>query len=561
MTLSSIGVIYAEESDNAKALEYYFKALKVNKSVNNKQNIATNYTNIGSIYSEIGDDAKALEYYHNALKLNEEIGNENGQAISLGTIGTVYKNRKDYKNAFKYYTESYKIHQRTNFQIGVIEQAGNLGNLYLAEGKYGEAEKYLMNAFHLAEELGALSQIKSLNFLLSNLYEKTGRTALALKHYKAFINLRDSIYSEENARKSIQQEYEFNYAKKSAADSIANAKASQIKNAELARQKAELKAKRNQQYALYGGLVLVLVFAGFMFNRFKITQKQKNIIELKEKETQQQKQIIEQKHKEITDSINYAERIQRTFLATGELLDENLVSQTGQGYFIFYKPKDVVSGDFYWAKKLKNNCFAFSVADSTGHGVPGAIMSLLNITSLEQATEQTANPAEILNQARNTIIERLKKDGSPDGGKDGMDCSILVFDKGNKETLTLHIASANNPVWIVRGGFGSAQPPELIEIQPDKMPVGKSHKETESFTLHTIALQKGDVIYALTDGFPDQFGGKTGKKFMSRNLKQLLMDNSHLPFTQQKEILETTFNDWKGDLEQIDDVCVVGIRV
>jgi tetratricopeptide (TPR) repeat protein len=562
MTLSSIGAIYVGQ-DNAKALEYYLKALKVNKNINSKQNIAIDYTNIGSIYSDMGDDAKALEYYLSALKLNEEIGNENGQAINYGTLGLVYMNRKDYKNALKYFSESFKIHERTNFQTGVIDQGANIGNLYLKQAKYAEAEKYLTDAYRLAGELGALNQIKTLHLYLSNLYEKTGRSPLALKHYKAFINLRDSIYSEENARKSIQQEYAFNYAKKSAADSIANVKASQIKNAELARQKAELKAKRNQQYALYGGLVLVLVFAGFMFNRFKITQKQKNIIELKEKETHQQKQIIEQKHKEITDSINYAERIQRTFLATKELLDENLASANSAtaGYFIFYKPKDVVSGDFYWAKKLSADCFAFAVADSTGHGVPGAIMSLLNITSLEQAAEHTANPAEMLNHARKTITERLMKDGSSDGGKDGMDCSMLVFDRKEKERLKLHIASANNPVWIVRGSFDSAQLPELIEVQPDKMPVGKSHKETGSFTPHTIELKQGDVIFALTDGFPDQFGGKTGKKFMSRNLKKLLMDNSGLPFHQQKEILEATFSAWKGDLEQIDDVCVVGIRV
>lgn len=572
MTLSSIGIIYAEQSDSDKALEYYLRALKVNKSINNKQNVAVNFTNIGSIYSDMGDGDKALKYYFEALKLNEEIENENGQAINYGTIGLVYKSRKDYKNALKYFTESFKIHQRTNFQIGVIEQGANLGNLYLEQGKYVEAENYLMDAFHLAAELGALSQTKTLHLYLSDLYEKTGRAVLALKHYKDFVNLRDSIFSEENARKSIQQEYQFNYAKKSAADSIANVKASQIKNAELARQEAELKAKRNQQYALYGGLVLVLVFAGFMFNRYKITQKQKDIIEIKEKETQQQKQIIEQKHKEITDSINYAERIQRTFLATKELLDENLSGSNGAGYFIFFKPKDVVSGDFYWAKKLVSSSgenFAFAVADSTGHGVPGAIMSLLNITSLEKATENTANPAEILDDARQTIIERLKKDGSPDGGKDGMDCSMLVFDKSEKNKLRLQIASANNPVWIVRKPVAlgpevlEGQQPvcELIEIKPDKMPVGKSHKETTAFTSHTVELQKGDMIYALTDGFPDQFGGKSGKKFMSKNLKSLLMDHSHVSLDQQQKILETTFRDWKGNLEQIDDVCVVGIRV
>jgi serine phosphatase RsbU (regulator of sigma subunit) len=309
-----------------------------------------------------------------------------------------------------------------------------------------------------------------------------------------------------------------------------------------------------------------------MFNRFRITQKQKHIIELKEKETQLQKSIIEEKHKEITDSINYAERIQRSFLATKELLDDNL-----KDYFVFFKPKDVVSGDFYWCAKLSNGNFAIATADSTGHGVPGAIMSLLNVTSLEKAIEHYTNPADILNHTRQTIIERLQKDGSEEGGKDGMDCSLLVFDfvspfeggaqRAGDVAAILHIAAANNPVWIIRsnspfeGGVRRTGDIELIEIKPDKMPVGKSERQHESFTLQTIKLQKGDTIYTLTDGFPDQFGGDKGKKFMSKKLKELLLASVHLPVAQQKELLDSTFKNWVGELEQVDDVTVIGIKV
>ena len=304
---------------------------------------------------------------------------------------------------------------------------------------------------------------------------------------------------------------------------------------------------------MYGGLALVLVFAGFMVNRFRVTNKQKLIIELKEIETQkqnvvitQQKHLVEEKHKEITDSINYAERIQRSFLATKEILDENL-----NNYFVLFKPKDVVSGDFYWASILNNGNFALVTADSTGHGVPGAIMSLLNITSLEKAVEQINNPNEILTHTRTTIINRLKKDGSEHGGKDGMDASLIVFDFKQKQ---LHIAAANNPVWIVRENI-------LIEIKPDKMPIGRHDNDSTNFTQQTIDLQKGDVIYAITDGYPDQFGGEKGKKFMSKNLKQLLLANSHLPMDEQKVLLDTTFKNWVGDFEQVDDVTVIGIRV
>jgi serine phosphatase RsbU (regulator of sigma subunit)/F0F1-type ATP synthase assembly protein I len=263
-------------------------------------------------------------------------------------------------------------------------------------------------------------------------------------------------------------------------------------------------------------------------------------------EVVRQRQIVEEKHKEITDSINYAERIQRSFLATREILDENL-----RDYFVFFKPKDIVSGDFYFADKLNNDQFLLATADSTGHGVPGAIMSLLNITSLEKAVENQVQPSDILNTTRKIIIDRLKNDGSAEGGKDGMDCSIICFDFKNKN---ITVSAANNPVWIVRGL-------ETIEIKPDKMPVGKHDKQDVSFTQQKIDIQKGDVIYTLTDGFADQFGGSLGKKFMSKKLRELLSKNAQLPMNEQKIILESTFNSWVGDLEQIDDVTLIGIRV
>jgi phosphoserine phosphatase RsbU/P len=291
-------------------------------------------------------------------------------------------------------------------------------------------------------------------------------------------------------------------------------------------------------------------------------------------ELSEQKHIIEEKHKEITDSINYAERIQRSFLATKEQLDENLAD-----YFVFFKPKDVVSGDFYWAASTTSTSlsgqssathqkFIICCADSTGHGVPGAIMSILNISSLEKAIETETEPHQILNATRKIIIDRLKKDGSPEGGKDGMDCTLLMF---NKEKTMLHFSAANNPVFIVRktppilpigedkgGILGEV---ELIEFKADKMPVGKHDRDQESFSLQTVALQKGDCIYTLTDGFPDQFGGEKGKKYMIKNLKEYIRSISHLPMKEQQEQLNNEFESWIGVNEQIDDVCIIGVRI
>ncbi len=332
-------------------------------------------------------------------------------------------------------------------------------------------------------------------------------------------------------------------------------------------------------WAYIGYVVLVI---GIIYSIIRISVrrlvKAKNQLEkvVKERtaEVVAQKHLIEEKHKEITDSINYAERIQRSFLATKDMLDENL-----KDYFVFFKPKDVVSGDFFWAAK-HNNWFYLVTADSTGHGVPGAIMSLLNITSLEKAIEQYHNPADVLNYTRTNIIERLKKDGSKEGGKDGMDCSLCTYDFENKK---LYVTAANNPVWIVRSvassvdegdvpgsdaGEGSRHEQNsthtdinVIEIKPDKMPVGKHDKQDIPFSQHEIDLKPGDVVYTLTDGFPDQFGGEKGKKFMSKNLRELLAANAHLPMPEQKKLLQTTFANWVGSLEQIDDVTIIGVRI
>jgi serine phosphatase RsbU (regulator of sigma subunit) len=275
---------------------------------------------------------------------------------------------------------------------------------------------------------------------------------------------------------------------------------------------------------------------------------QKNII------VEQQKHLVEEKHKEITDSINYAERIQRALLASKKILDENLGStgSANRDYFILFKPKDVVSGDFYWATKLSNNNFVLVNADSTGHGVPGAIMSIVNIASLKEASLQgITSPDLLLNETRRLVIENLKNDGSAEGGKDGMDGSLLSFDFKNN---ILHCASANNPIWVIRGN-------ELIEIKADRLPIGKHDRDKEPFTLHTLNLQKGDVVYTLTDGFPDQFGGANGKKFKHKQLQNLLLAMANEPMETQKQKLNDVFDNWKGNLEQVDDVCLIGVRV
>jgi ligand-binding sensor domain-containing protein/serine phosphatase RsbU (regulator of sigma subunit) len=306
--------------------------------------------------------------------------------------------------------------------------------------------------------------------------------------------------------------------------------------------------------------VILIVFSFMLFLKWRIKKLRANEkilvklvaqrtsqVEQEKKIVEEQKKEIEEKHKEIKDSINYAQRIQHALLASREILDCNL-----KNYFVFFKPKDVVSGDFYWAAKLRNNDFLLLTADSTGHGVPGAIMSMLNISCLNDAVKDgLLIPSDILDHTRGLIIKKLSNDGSEEGGKDGMDASLISFDSGGKK---LSYAAANNPVCVVRGD-------QFINLKADRMPISKHEKDEVPFTHNELALENNDMVFTLTDGFQDQFGGPRSKKFMFKQLQNLLLKISPLPLPQQKSELESALTKWMGDTDQIDDICIIGVRI
>jgi len=275
-----------------------------------------------------------------------------------------------------------------------------------------------------------------------------------------------------------------------------------------------------------------------------VTERTQEVME-KARQIEIQKEMLEQKQEEILDSIYYARRIQNALLAGENLLNNNLPC-----YFIYYQPKDIVSGDFYWATKISQR-FYFVVADSTGHGVPGAFMSLLNINYLNEAIneKQIEKPGEILDYVRSRLIKSLSENNKTEGGNDGMDCTIICL---NTENNTIEYAGAHNPLLLFREKT-------LQVLETDRMPVGKSPRQEIQFTNHVLKLQKGDSVYLVTDGYSDQFGGEKGKKLKFKNFKNYLTEISPLNPDVQRELLEESFNKWKGELEQIDDVCVVGI--
>ncbi|MBK7310298.1 MAG: SpoIIE family protein phosphatase [Sphingobacteriaceae bacterium] len=327
-------------------------------------------------------------------------------------------------------------------------------------------------------------------------------------------------------------------------------------NMVLERRSNELRVKeeKNKRLFLYGGLAILLFVVIFVFNRLQVTKKQKEVIAKQKLEVEsqnelivKQKELVEEKQKEIVDSINYAKRIQQAVL-TGNEVWQNIAKD----HFILFQPKDIVSGDFYWATNVNSNLSIFALADCTGHGVPGGFMSMLGNSFLNEiiVEKKIHQPGEILNQLRDKIIKALAQEGQSNQ-KDGMDICLCTYDK---KKGTLDFAGANNPLWIVNSN-------EITEYKGDKMPIGVYVNELKPFSNTTINIKDGDCLYLITDGFADQFGGDKGKKFKYKPLMELLQKNQQRSMNEQGAIFLSVINDWKKGYEQVDDISLIGIRV
>jgi serine phosphatase RsbU (regulator of sigma subunit) len=332
---------------------------------------------------------------------------------------------------------------------------------------------------------------------------------------------------------------------------------------EINAQNAELEMEKMLKNIMIFGLLGLIVLAIVFFRIIKQKKKDNKII-------MQQKLEVEEQHKEITDSINYAERIQAAVLTSKD--EWNKISKE---HFVLFKPRDIVSGDFFWAHhNEEKNISIWATADCTGHGVPGAFMSMLGIGFLNEIVIENGivKPNEILNELRSKIIKALVKNKADIEQKDGMDISLCILDKN---TNTLEFSGANNSIWILKNHADlSSEEIEnsktiihptnekaIIEIKADKQPVGAYVENIKPFNSSYVKLNKDDVVISFTDGYPDQFGGIKGKKLKYKPFKQFFLDNSSHSLENLKLNLEHSFNDWKGDLEQIDDVCVVAVKV
>jgi serine phosphatase RsbU (regulator of sigma subunit) len=441
----------------------------------------------------------------------------------------------------------------------------------IANNRYDEAISYGENAYKIAANTSSLELKANCSQTLADAYSKSGNYQKAYQYQFEHDALADSLFNQETLSAANGQKFEIDYLTKVATDSVKNAEAQKVKDAELFASKEESKRlqvqadqEKQQKIFLFIGLGLALAFGFIMFNRFKVTNKQKQIIEVQKKETEEKNTIIEEQHKEISDSINYAEMIQQSVLPQIKIQDITPEA------FVLMKPKDKVSGDFFWLENNEDRSY-FAVADCTGHGIPGAFISMIGTIILNEIynSKNLVFPNEILDELNRLIkITLTNKDGNT--MKDGMD---ICFTMLNKATNELYFSGANNPLWIISPSQAlncngqnispniSDNELNLFEVKADKQPVGKYDDNTAPFSLNKIQLNVGDCFYLFTDGYADQFGGPKGKKLMYKPFKRMLLNLQNSSITKHEQELLNNFNSWKGKLDQIDDVCIAGVKI
>ena len=530
----NIGVLYRNLKEYDKALEYYEKSLAYRKEIKDTAEIARNYLAIGVIYRRMNNYDKALEYYHKALELAAMINDGEVSSHAYSNIGVIHIEQENYEEAYQFFTKAFEYIKTQNNQSNIAKHHANMSSVYEGLGDNARAIKEAKIAYDMYLEMNRIPDLSTAAKKLSDLYMKTNNYKRSLELYKEFIIYRDSVYNENTTREVTEKEMRFEFDKQMMSDSLARAEEERIKE-------LEYQQELNQQKTyMYGGgfiLLMVIIFSVIVFQRLKISNKQKVII-------QQQKMVVEEKNREITDSITYAKRIQSAILPSMETIQESLPDS-----FVFYQPKDIVAGDFYWYVK-KEDKVLIAVADCTGHGVPGAMVSVVCYNALNRAVNDfnLIDPAKILDKTAELVTDAFKK--NKEDVKDGMDISLCCFDLKNK---ILEYSGAINSLFYIHEN-------KLTEIKGDKQPIGQ-YANIKPFTSHHVNLAKGDKIYLFSDGFHDQFGGEKGKKFMYKRFRDLILGISSGEFSYQKTELEKEFNTWKKDLEQVDDVCVIGIKV
>ena len=525
----NIGAVYMmKRATYYKALEYNLKALKIGASINDKNTIGTSSVNIGDIYLDQGKNEAALDYYEKSLKAFE--GTENFSS-SLLSIGKVYFKKRDYTSAIKFFQQAHDYATKIDAKLDVANSLIELGKAYEKSKDYKTSLAKYKEAEILTSKLGATEKIKYSYEGLANSYNSMADFKNAFKYQKLLTSISDTLYNIDAFKKLSNLQFNFDLEKKQSEINLLQ------KDKELSTK--EIKSKQFIQFALLAFLAAVSVLLVFVY-RFYIIKKKSNI------ELEQKNQKIESQKSEITKSIEYAKKIQNAMLPEEELIEEVLFNS-----FLVYQPKDIVSGDFYVCIKEADKIF-LAVADCTGHGVPGALMSMIggNIINKLISDKGLVDPSEILVQLNEELITSLKQ--NKNAGNDGMDIALCSIDFKKHE---LRFAGAYRPLYMVRGN-------ELKEIKGSKFPIGGRQINNERlFKTNVVDLQVGDKFYLSTDGYADQFGGAKGKKLTTKKFKEYILSIKDKHIKQQGILFQNFFEKWMGNNEQLDDICMIGFEV
>ena len=540
-----VGFLRSSLGQDELAINNQLRSLEIFKQENNAINIGRAHNNLASTYERLGEDS--LAFYHGKTAFEIIYKEDSTSFIFLYVIDFLLEYHLDHGNldsAKVYLGFAKRLIEHSYDNHGKISLYNLLSRIELQKGNYNKAYEYSLASKKYADVSGNphfISQSARANALA---LEKLGRFEEAISEWKIHKIMDDSIRKGKTQMASMGFEFE---------------KEKLILEQKQKEKEEKLKARNQFQFFILvaGSLVLTLVilFTWLLVNRLKLTKRQKKIIESTNEELNQyneeisaqrdnieiQRVELERRNKLITESIQYAKRIQNAILPPIKVFEANLPES-----FIFYKPKDIVAGDFYWFEKLDNQLL-FAVADCTGHGVPGAMVSVVCNNGLNRSVREhkLEDPGEILNKTREIVVKEFEK--SDEEVQDGMDIALCAI-KGS----VLNYAGAHNPLWLFRGM-------EMTEVKADKQPIGK-YDSPRPYNTRSIELEKGDTIYLFSDGLVDQFGGPKGKKYLASRFKALLASLQNEPMKNQGIQIEKVFEEWRGSEEQIDDICIMGIR-
>ncbi|MCW3084674.1 MAG: protein serine/threonine phosphatase [Bacteroidetes bacterium] len=541
----NIALVYDEQGAYAKARVYFNKSIAIELKYKDDAGLAGSYNNLGNTLRSQNKLDSAEIYYTKGLFLAQKTGHKRWESGCCEGLGMIAKEYKQYDEALAWFIKSLTIDRDfINDKQGMASSYSDMGDTYFLKGDIQKAIDMTNQAVTLSNEIKAYNIKIDCELALSKMYAADKQFDKAYQAHLEFVQLKDSLETKESAKHVAELQTKYESEKKE----------TEIRVLTQENQIQDLQINKSQViiYATIIGLVLLIILAVLIYTRYQLKRKANALLEFQNEQIQQQKKTIEVKNKDITDSIIYAKRIQEAILPPVEYIKEAFPDS-----FVLYKPKDIVSGDFYYFQKTNDGRIFLAAVDCTGHGVPGAFMSIVGFNALNQAINEyrLLQPGDVLNKMNRLLADTLHASDKEKSVQDGMDISLCLIDPQQK---MLQFAGAFNSLWIVRNK-------ELIEYKANKFPVGGSDAFEQTgeqvFTNNELSLTSGDCIYMFTDGYADQFGGPEGKKFKHKNLKELLLGIQDKNIKEQQQALTDKQEEWRGNLEQVDDILIIGVRI